>query len=120
MGKKRKDMTTEELLRYKEYQRKWYKANKEQADKTAYEWYRSRRTDLINQLGACCNHCGESEQIVLDFDHINNDGAADKKKGGSILTKVTKEPQRFQLLCKNCNWKKEYQRRMEKQNESSN
>ena len=111
-------MSVEEIQRCREYQQKWYQENKKKADKTAYEWYRNKRTELINQLGSCCNHCGEDDPIVLDFDHINDDGAEDRKKGGSILTKIDREPHRFQLLCKNCNWRKEYQRRMDKQNES--
>jgi hypothetical protein len=78
------------------------------------EWYRWTRLELIDELGGKCKHCGERDPIVLDFDHINDGGKAHrlKNKGAKVVHSVKKEPELYQLLCKNCNWRKEYWRRM--------
>lgn len=75
---------------------------------------------LIELLGGKCVHCGETDPVVLDFDHINDDGALhrQKTKGKPGTNKCTnylvkKDIDKFQLLCKNCNWRKEYWRRKE-------
>jgi len=93
--------------KYKE----WYQANREKADEYNREWGRKERLRLIDQFGGKCVHCGEDDPVVLDFDHINDDGHLDTKK--KIIFRVKENPSRFQLLCKNCNWRKEYQRRID-------
>jgi hypothetical protein len=58
---------------------------------------------------------------MLSLDHINNDGALDRKNGsrggGGIATyqRVRKQgfPDGFQTLCHNHQWKKELMRRRE-------
>ena len=98
------------------YQRQYYLANKERLDKASNDWRANKRLELIKKFGGKCAECGESDPIVLDFDHVNNDGAAHrketkKKNVAHILAAFDVDPSRFQLLCKNCNWKKEYWRR---------
>jgi len=87
----------------------WYQKNKNAADFRAKEWRQRERLLLISLFGGACVHCGETDPIVLDFDHINNDGH--KESGKNIIFSVKQNPSKFQLLCKNCNWKKEYWRR---------
>lgn len=65
---------------------------------------------MIEYFGGKCVHCGHNDPICLDFDHILDDGYRDKS-GKGIIFYVKENPERFQLLCKNCNWKKEYTRR---------
>lgn len=97
----------------KEYYKDWYKKNKERNDTYTRQWKLNERLRLIEEFGGMCTACGERDSIVLDFDHINNDGYLDKRKtkGTDIIFSVKREPERFQLLCKNCNWRKEYWRR---------
>ena len=92
-----------------EYQAAHYQKNKAKLDAYAKEWRQRERSLLIVLFGGKCRHCGESDPIVLDFDHINNDGH--KESGKNLIFSVKANPAKFQLLCKNCNWKKEYWRR---------
>jgi hypothetical protein len=57
-----------------------------------------------------------NDPIILDIDHIHNDGAAERKimtvyQQSARLVQGKLPLERYQLLCKNCNWKKEYFRR---------
>jgi len=63
-----------------------------------------------------CFHCFTDDFRILTFDHINNDGAEERKqlKGNRVarqINKMTKEEarSRYQILCHNCN----YLRRLE-------
>jgi hypothetical protein len=67
------------------------------------------RKEALNLLGGKCAWCGESDSIVLDFDHLEDDG--NKEKSSVLAGRVKKNPNRFQVLCKNCNWRKEHWRR---------
>ena len=93
----------------KEISKDWYNKNKQKANSFAKEWRKSKRQELISLFGGKCILCGIDNPILLDFDHINNDGWKDSKK--NIIFHVQENPERFQLLCKNCNWLKEYHRR---------
>lgn len=64
-------------------------------------------------LGTHCIGCGHEDIRVLEFDHINDDGAADRKRFGGARTMLLyflehpdEARQRLQLLCRNCNWLK--------------
>ena len=76
-------------------------------------WRRQERLRLLNLFGGKCVHCGFSTLAALDFDHIHNDGNLTRGRGSGILYQVKRDPQRFQVLCKNCNWLKELQRRQD-------
>lgn len=71
------------------------------------------RYALIQDLGGRCNRCGEDDVRVLDFDHIDDDGSEhrrnNKTRNAQDLVKL--HPHKFQILCKNCNWLKELNRR---------
>jgi hypothetical protein len=102
----------------RETQKAWYKENREYADKNSTAWREQKRLEVIEFLGGKCNHCGIIDPIVLHIDHVNDDGAKERKqlKRGyaGFLVKILngKLPKdRYQLLCCNCNWRKEYFRR---------
>lgn len=102
--------------RRKEFQREYYQANKQRLDAYSNAWRTQRRLDFITLLGGVCKHCGEADTDVLDFDHINNDGASHRRetKRRSVVDLLSANPNdivRYQLLCKNCNWRKELARR---------
>ena len=62
---------------------------------------------VLSHYGKLCvwPSCGISDPDLLTLDHINNDGAGDRK---SLYQRVIKEgfPERFQVLCWNHQWKK--------------
>ena len=86
------------------------------------KYQRERRQNLRKQLydmmGNKCVCCGEKDSIYFHIDHVKNDGNLDrplteKKDKGTyvkafcLTTKQYLEtPERFQLLCANCNWAK--------------
>ena len=66
------------------------------------------RLKMFDLMGGKCVCCGQSDPMYFQVDHVHND--ADYSRGncaGSIkLSQYLKEPDRFQLLCANCNYAK--------------
>ena len=98
-------------------QQKEYRSTPEYKQKMRiYQRERSRklRNQLIIILGGKCVKCGFSETICLQFDHINDDGNAERKilgnRSNSLPNYYNKRPElakeRLQLLCANCHIKK--------------
>lgn len=61
-----------------------------------------------------CLMCGIDDIRVLDLDHINDDGAKHREEINYNLIfwiKKNNFPPMFQVLCRNCNWIKELDRR---------
>jgi hypothetical protein len=68
---------------------------------------RLMREAVISSLGRSCVCCGEIELVFLDIDHIDNDGARERRNTTQATWRLAfKEPERFQILCRNCNWAK--------------
>ena len=77
---------------------------------------RRRVQDIKDQVyaaygGYVCNCCGETEPTFLSIDHVNNNGAAQRKsgyRGGRFYYWLAREgfPAGFQVLCMNCQWGK--------------
>lgn len=69
---------------------------------------------LTNGEGTC-RWCGQGDQDVLTVDHINDDGAEHRRKidGRKTYSWLADNdyPPGFQVLCFNCNVKKEVMRR---------
>jgi len=76
--------------------------------KSGFYSVRKRRIRALRKFGGKCILCMMDDFEVLQFDHKNNDGY---KYSESILIQVEKYPERFQILCANCNVKKEGYRR---------
>ncbi len=71
------------------------------------------RGKVLDHYGRVCNCCGESCEIMLLIDHVNNDGKEHReetntKPGLRFYRWLIKEnfPEGFQTLCFNCNWGK--------------
>ena len=74
------------------------------------------RIKIIKHLGGECIICGERDMDVLERDHPENDGYKNRSKNGykkwesveqifkGIKNKTLEKS--FQILCRNCNWKK--------------
>lgn len=74
---------------------------------------RNQRQDLIDRYGGKCNCCGEANPYFLQIDHVNNDGGKHRLQAGGnnqVLSQIYKEPynpDKYQLLCSNCNFSKD-------------
>lgn len=69
--------------------------------------------DKIVQGKPKCSCCGENNLGFLTIDHINNDGAKDRRKHKStwalfIWLKKNNYPEGYQILCYNCNMGRAY------------
>lgn len=75
---------------------------------------RKRRAELIKRYGGKCVCCGETRYNFLTFDHVNNNGAEERRKfkgtrgTGTFLYKLYHGPIRedIVILCYNCNCSK--------------
>lgn len=69
------------------------------------------RMTVLNHYGPFCKCCGEDNTRFLTIDHINNDGAKQRKEnkvtstGYKYYTWIIKNnyPEDLQILCYNCN-----------------
>ena len=131
---------------HKIYGKQYYQNNKERINKNSGEYYRKNkerireyrieynirtrdntrrkriRLYLLQLLGNKCIKCGFSDSRALQFDHINDDGYADRKllkSADGILCYYYKNPEiakkKIQILCANCNWIKRFE--MKKHNQ---
>lgn len=73
---------------------------------------RRRRAKIINALGACCACCGETSRATLTIDHIDDDGAQERReipelgdRYGHMIAQGC-PPDRYQILCQNCHQEK--------------
>ena len=62
-----------------------------------------RREKQLADLGGKCACCGESEKAFLQIDHINDDGALDRRNGHRRSFTYASP---VQILCANCNYAK--------------
>ena len=117
----------------KKYQKEWREKNPEKLFKIQSGWYwRNReykisktvennrkryhelRTIALDKYGGKCVCCGEDTYEFLTIDHINNDGKEDRKifnnYAGRVygyLVQALYQPEKYQILCWNCNLAKE-------------
>jgi hypothetical protein len=96
----------------KEYNQKNFKSKSE---KQRYEYELIRKT-LVELMGNCCSRCKFEDWRALQLDHVNGDGAEDRKINGKPSLRKYKEMisnpklrEHLQLLCANCNWIKRYE-----------
>lgn len=95
--------------KHKRYLADWNAAKRE-------KWKLAAVNVLTGGEGTC-RQCGQGDLDVLTFDHIENDGKEHRKNvpTSKFLWWFIKNdyPSGFQVLCANCNLKKEVARRRE-------
>ena len=101
-------------------QRRWVKENPVKVKDIARRCYlKSRaknREEIFRVLGRVCIQCGFDNWRALHVDHINGGGNAERRNnnGESIRSRaklVRNNPEKYQILCANCNFIKESLRR---------
>ena len=102
-----------------------YHQNKTTYLKKAKAWTKDQRNRLKSIVyqhlsSRCCVDCGETDIVVLDFDHLNhkrNSVSVMMRRGVSIET-IQKEIAKCQIRCANChrrktakdqNWQKQFE-----------
>lgn len=100
----------EHTLRVRPQKKATYYRNKEQRIGWTKDKWRRLRSTFLSMYGGKCICCHIDEEVFLSLDHVQNDGSAHRKKRGGfgIYTDATSElnPERFQILCHNCNFAK--------------
>lgn len=101
------DHRKENLIKARIYAKKHYQQKK----KYMLTYYRKRwrkiRNEIYDLLGKKCVRCGFDDERALQVDHLNNDGYLLRKtitNTLSFLKHIKKTPQKYQILCANCNW----------------
>ena len=109
--------------RAKQRAKRWRDNNPEKRREIVRRHDENLKNAVINVLTngeGTCRWCGQGDQDVLTIDHINNDGAEHRKAfggrvfgGRALYNWLVKNdyPEGFQVLCFNCNVKKEIMRR---------
>lgn len=106
--------TKKEISDYcRQWHRNFYENNTEHEleRKKNYKWEMKQIALFIYSDGhMICNKCGFNDIDCLDLDHIDNDGNKTRKETNKMgiyfyLNKLD-YPIGYQVLCRNCNWKK--------------
>lgn len=78
-------------------------------------YYQKLRRLVLKKLGDKCCLCGFNDWRALQIDHVNGGGSKEKKEVTGnyyrfVLKEIEKHPNKYQLLCANCNWIKRYEK----------
>ncbi len=102
----------------KAYDIVWEASHKELRNKKNKEYRANLKKQVYDHYKRRCTCCGETEEIFLSVDHINEDGAEQRRivgngrkrwgGGEATYTWIIRHnfPDTFQILCINCNWAK--------------
>lgn len=89
-------------------------------------YYRKLRRAVVALYGEQCGWCGETNPKILTLDHVNCDGAEERRKNGRGSWKLLREilqsrelRKDLQVLCWNCNMAKKDDSRYRPAMESS-
>lgn len=95
------------------YHKEYWVTNKESKKIYRKNWSLTLKLKIYNHYSnndIKCNCCGENMIEFLSIDHINNDGATERKKfsNSTFYTYIVKNnfPSGYQILCMNCNFAK--------------
>lgn len=88
--------------------RKYHSSHREERLAYNKQYHKNKASLVLEAYGNKCICCGENNLLFLTIDHINNDGASQRKEIGEGITFynwVIKNnfPTFLQCLCFNCN-----------------
>jgi hypothetical protein len=94
-----------------EYSKKYYYESG--VRESRYLDYLLLKQKAFESLGNKCCKCGFTDHRALQIDHINGGGNKEISsiKTHGVYKKVIVNPEKYQLLCANCNWIKRYEDR---------
>ena len=107
---------TESLRSYHRMKKKrgWLTRRRKLHNSYMQKWRPRIRAELLAAYGGKCACCGEAQQEFLGVDHIDRDGAQERRRysvvrgGGAGFYSWLKSQgwpkERYQLLCMNCNF----------------
>jgi hypothetical protein len=100
------DPTVREITR--ERNRVWKEQNRERENTRSRDRHQEYRRIVIERYGGACACCGETAIEFLVVDHVNGDGAQDRRAIGvaGIYRKLAKAETvlaGYRVLCHNCN-----------------
>lgn len=81
-------------------------AGRKKSREDAKRLTRKRKAQVFDLLGHECVECGEDDKTCLQFDHVDGGGSKERREVGSyyaLLKRILDDPDRFQVLCANCN-----------------
>lgn len=97
----------------KDYQARYREKNREKLRLQATKRRRQIKSSVFNHYGLICVKCGFDDIRALQIDHINNNGAEERKSlgggqnfsGWRFYEYLIKQnyPTGYQTLCANCN-----------------
>lgn|ERR1035437_2111032 len=97
----------------REYQRGHYQRNKAVYIAKGRIWMDARRTENVLKLIAYfsdhpCVDCGESDPVVLQFDHVRGKTRelAEMLNSGSNWDRIIAEIEKCEVRCANCHWRR--------------
>ena len=84
----------------------WRQLNPEKVRVSNTEQRRRRRAKVLEFLGNVCCKCGFDDSRALQIDHVRGGGSLTVKAEGKtyVMSDIYENPDRYQLLCANCNW----------------
>jgi len=98
-----------------QFNNKKYRENHREKSNNYWQKYNAKeyprlKNNVFNLFGNACNSCGINDPDILCIDHIDHVGKNRKRITYPlyrwILNHPTESKTKFQLLCRNCNWKK--------------
>ncbi|MCK4385642.1 MAG: hypothetical protein KAW52_05195 [candidate division Zixibacteria bacterium] len=106
-----------------EHQKAATKTRKKQRNKPEYHkhYVEELRKQAFAILGNQCQRCEETDHIVLCIDHLIPVLGKTRRLTVSIYYEIIRHPEnakeKYQLLCRNCNWRKRIENNEGKQKE---
>jgi hypothetical protein len=113
-GKHQKDNRAYYDVKQKEWRDNNLERNREIVGKAANRHYARVRQEAVEIVGKgviACIQCGFDDIRAIQIDHINGGGLKDFKNSTSsteYYKNMLIHPEKYQLLCANCNWIKRY------------
>jgi len=89
----------------------------ERAANFRFKKLRELRKEIFHLLGNKCSLCGFSDSRALQIDHVGNEGRKETLGKNrirflkNVLDSIKRKEGKYQLLCANCNFIKEFERR---------